>query len=71
MKTRMIEPVLLDVRSAAVLLNIPQRSLYHHIREGHIPHVRIGHRVFVHQAELEAWLRRQVTGGGVDRPTAS
>jgi len=45
----------LSVRDAARLLNTSEREVYRWIREGSIPHQRVGDRYRFHRAELLEW----------------
>jgi PTS system nitrogen regulatory IIA component len=45
----------LSVREAARLLNASEREVYRWIREGSIPHQRVGDRYRFHRAELLEW----------------
>ena len=56
---------LLTVREAAERLRIGRNLCYELIRQGLIPHVRLGNRIRVPRYGLEVWLARQA---GIDLP---
>ncbi len=56
--------LLVSVVEAAEMLSISRNLAYEMIRQGRIPHVRLGRRVLVSRAGLEQWLARE-TGLGV------
>ena len=47
-----------SLREAAQLLDLSVRSLQYLIRSGRVGHVRIGRRVLIRHADIEALLRR-------------
>jgi len=47
---------LLDVRGAACLLGMTEKSVRHLIERGRLPHRKIGRRVVLVKAEIDAWI---------------
>ncbi len=52
-------PNLLTVTEVAKLLRLHDETVRRHIRSGYMPHIRIGRRVFVIEADLAKWLEAQ------------
>lgn len=46
--------IVVSVRHAAALMSISERTMWELIKRGEIPTVRLGHRVLVARADLEA-----------------
>jgi excisionase family DNA binding protein len=53
-----IQPVLLDVKQAAVYLGRSEQSVQHLIFQHDIPVVRMGRRVHLHRRDLDAWIEK-------------
>ena len=53
---QMIEPMLLNTRQAATLLNISERTVFSLIKEGKLPSVKIGRCLRFSVADLEAFI---------------
>jgi excisionase family DNA binding protein len=56
----MLHSMLLSVSAAAALMGISARSLYNYCATGTFPCVRIGRRVMIRKADLEALLNEVV-----------
>jgi excisionase family DNA binding protein len=60
-------PDLITVKEAAALLRLKPYSMWEAIREGRIPHTRLGRRIYVLKDELAKQLRAAIempkTGG--------
>lgn len=52
---------MLRVKHVAEMLDLPEKRVYILVREGIIPHVRLGRAIRFNEGELEAWL---AAGGG-------
>jgi excisionase family DNA binding protein len=52
---------LLTVKETAALLRVTPHSVYKMARSGAIPSLRVGHRVRIDEAALEAWLAAQAS----------
>jgi excisionase family DNA binding protein len=59
--------ITVSASEAAELLGVSRSHVYQLIRLGILPHLRLGRRIIVPRAELEAWVRGE-TGGGRIRP---
>ena len=63
------QPDVMSVEEAAQVLRIGRGSVYDAIARGEVPAVRIGRRILIPRARLEAFLgddnKRQVDGPGV------
>lgn len=57
----------LPIRQAADYLRISDRTLRRMIHEDAIPHFRNRNRIFLQQAELDAWIRRRTTHDQADQ----
>ena len=55
----MTERIVLTVPEAAAALGASKNTVYELVRTRQIPHVRIGSRIRIPKAALEAWLERQ------------
>ena len=55
----MTERIVLTVPEAAQALGASKNTVYELVRTRQIPHVRIGTRIRIPKAALEAWLERQ------------
>jgi len=53
-----VQPVLLDVKQAAVYLGRSEQSVQHLIFEKDLPVVRKGRRVHLHRSDLDAWIEK-------------
>src|SRR4030065_965823 len=53
------ESVLLTVPEAARLLRISRNLAYELIRQGRLPHVRLGRRILIPRFGLEQWINQQ------------
>lgn len=58
--------LLLTVEETAALLNVSRNTIYSLIREGTIPHVRLGRSIRVPRFGLERWVADQA---GIAPPT--
>jgi excisionase family DNA binding protein len=58
-----LEPIVLRVSEAALLLEISRSKAYELVAAGQIPSVRLGGSVRVPLDQLRAWIARQTTGG--------
>ncbi len=47
----------ITVREAAVFLSIKEKTIYHLVNQGSMPHYRIGKMVRFNKNELENWMR--------------
>lgn len=65
------ESVLLTVREAARLLRISRNLAYELIRQGRLPHVRLGRRILVPRFGLEQWIAREAGLPQPPHPMAS
>ena len=52
------QPVLLNVKQAAVYLGRSEQSVQHLIFQRDIPVVRTGRRVHLHKRDLDAWIEK-------------
>jgi excisionase family DNA binding protein len=52
------------VREAARRLRVSDRTLRKRVRQGVIPHIRFGGKILFPVAALEAWISKQIRGGG-------
>lgn len=46
-----------DLRTVAVILNIPRRTVNHYATTGVLPAIRIGLKYYVFKKDLDTWLR--------------
>jgi excisionase family DNA binding protein len=53
-----VQPVLLDVKQAAVYLGRSEQSVQHLIFQRDLPVVRMGRRVHLHRRDLDAWIEK-------------
>jgi excisionase family DNA binding protein len=53
-----VQPVLLDVKQAAVYLGRSEQSVQHLIFQKDLPVVRSGRRVHLHRRDLDAWIEK-------------
>lgn len=53
-------PVALTVPQAARLLGVGRNTLYDAVSRGDVPHIRIGRRILIPNAALEAFLNCEV-----------
>jgi excisionase family DNA binding protein len=53
-----VQPVLLDVKQAAVYLGRSEQAVQHLIFQRDIPVVRTGRRVHLHRRDLDAWIEK-------------
>jgi excisionase family DNA binding protein len=53
-----VQPVLLNVKQAAVYLGRTEQSVQHLIFQRDIPVVRMGRRVHLHRRDLDAWIEK-------------
>ena len=49
-------PLLVSVEKAASLLGVSARTIHRLVVEGTLPHVRVGRRLLLSVASLEAWI---------------
>jgi excisionase family DNA binding protein len=52
----------ITVKEAAIFLNIKEKTIYHLVNQGLIPHYRIGKMVRFNKDELENWMRSKKAG---------
>ncbi len=55
-QNRSPDPVLLKPKEAAALLSVSERSLWTLMRNGEIPHIRIGKSVRYYISDLKEWI---------------
>lgn len=53
-----VQPVLLNVKQAAVYLGRTEQSVQHLIFQRDLPVVRMGRRVHLHRRDLDAWIMK-------------
>jgi excisionase family DNA binding protein len=53
-----VQPVLLNVKQAAVYLGRTEQSVQHLIFQRDSPGVRMGRRVHLHRRDLDAWIEK-------------
>lgn len=53
-----IQPVLLDVKQAAVYLGRTEQAIQHLIFQRELPVIRYGRRVHLHRTDLDAWIEK-------------
>ena len=53
-----VQPVLLNVKDAAVYLGRSEQAVQHLIFEKELPVVRVGRRVHLHRKDLDAWIEK-------------
>jgi excisionase family DNA binding protein len=53
-----VQPVLLDVKQAAVYLGRSEQSVQHLIFQKDLPVVRSGRRVHLHRRDLDDWIEK-------------
>jgi len=53
-----VQPVLLDVKQAAVYLGRSEQSVQHLIFQRDLPVVRMGRRVHLHRRDLDDWIEK-------------
>ena len=56
-----IQPVVLTIREAGTYLNVSSDTVRRLVRRGTIPHARIGNRIRIRRADLDGYLRRQIS----------
>ena len=61
------ETLLLTVREAGKLLRVSRNRCYELIRQGRIPHLRLGRRILIPRHGLETWINEEA---GVTAPPA-
>ncbi len=69
MDTQKPEPALLTVAEAAAYLRIGRNTIYECIRQGQIPHVKLGMAgrvIRIPRQALATWLERQALGPQAD-----
>jgi excisionase family DNA binding protein len=59
-----IDSPLLNARETATRLRVSEATVRRLARRGELPHLRVGSQIRVDAAELEAWLRRDVSDDG-------
>lgn len=55
----MAEPLTYTVEQAAALLGVSRSAYYEAIKRGELPARRVGRRIVVPRAQLEAWINRE------------
>ncbi len=58
------QPILVSVRDASATLGIGRDSCYELVRAGRLRHVAVGRRLLIPRSELEAFVEREIAGGG-------
>jgi excisionase family DNA binding protein len=58
MQTPAVQPALLDVKQAATYLGRTEQAVQHLIFDKELPVVRVGRRVHLHRADLDAWIEQ-------------
>lgn len=53
-----VQPMLLDVKQAAVYLGRTEQSIQHLIFARELPVVRVGRRVHLHRTDLDDWIEK-------------
>jgi excisionase family DNA binding protein len=53
-----VQPVLLNVKQAAVYLGRTEQSVQHLIFQRDLPVVRMGRRVHLHRRDLDMWIEK-------------
>jgi len=53
------QTLVLTVADAAKLLCISRNLAYELIRQGHLPHIRLGRRILIPRFGLEQWIARE------------
>ena len=53
-----VQPVLLNVKQAAVYLGRTEQSVQHLIFQRDLPVVRMGRRVYLHRRDLDNWIEK-------------
>jgi len=53
-----VQPVLLNVKQAAVYLGRTEQSVQHLIFQRDLPVVRMGRRVHLHRRDLDTWIEK-------------
>jgi excisionase family DNA binding protein len=56
--TSRVDPVLLNVKEAAIYLGRSKQSVQHLIFQRELPVVRVGRRVHLDRRDLDAWIER-------------
>jgi excisionase family DNA binding protein len=60
----MSEPLLLGIKQAAPIAGVGRDLMYRLVAEGRIRSVRVGRKRLIPRSELEAWIARELEGGG-------
>lgn len=58
-------PAMLTVEEAALFLRISRNLAYELVRQGALPHLRLGRRLLVPRQTLERWVEEQSTRADV------
>ena len=58
-----MEQSILTVKEAAAIVRISPSKMYQLVREGVVPHVKLGHRSVIPKARLLTWIEQSVQGG--------
>ncbi|HOG00992.1 MAG TPA: helix-turn-helix domain-containing protein [Clostridia bacterium] len=58
-----MESAVLTVKEAAVILRISSSKMYQLLREGMVPHIKLGNRVVVPRAKFLNWIESATIGG--------
>lgn len=58
-----MESAVLTVKEAAVILRISSSKMYQLLREGMVPHIKLGNRVVVPRAKFLNWIENATIGG--------
>ncbi|NPV80699.1 MAG: helix-turn-helix domain-containing protein [Firmicutes bacterium] len=64
-------PLALTVKDVAHELQVSEWQVYELIRQGQLPHVKIGRRKIVPRKALEQWLERRCKNGSDERSNPS
>lgn len=60
---RQNSPLALTVKEVANELRVSEWQVYELIRQGQLPHIKIGRRKIIPRKALENWLERRCQGG--------
>ncbi|NIK68775.1 helix-turn-helix domain-containing protein [Paenibacillus sp. BK720] len=55
---------LMDVKQTMAYTGLTDWSIRNAVRQKKIPHVRVASRIFFRKRELDAWIAREMNGGG-------
>ena len=49
----------MTAEEAAAYLQVDRNTLYRWRREGKIPHIKVGNKIFFYRGELDAWMKER------------